>query len=87
MMYPDNKLLAYLIRVGDATSQWVNVVLLWSQNPNESISGRAYRLQDKSRAWAAARVIIDTVIFWEDKHCKLSYLADYRRAKEYIESM
>ena len=74
------EIINYLIRVGDATSQWVNVVFLWSQNPNESISGRSWRLRNKSRPWGIARVVIDFVIFWEDDHCELSYDADVARA-------
>ena len=43
----------YLIRVGDAVSQLLNVVFLFSQNPNESISGRCYRMRHKKQ-WQIA---------------------------------
>lgn len=75
-----SEVINYLIRVGDATSQWINVVFLWSKNPNESISGRAWRLRNKSKLWGIARKVIDFVIFWEEDHCELSYDADVARA-------
>lgn len=78
------QIINYLIRIGDATSQLVNVVLFFSKNPNESISGRSWRLRNKSKAWGVARVVIDFVIFWEDNHCELSYEADVARAARLI---
>jgi len=78
------RLFNYLIHVGDATSQWVNVVFLMSKNPNESISGRAWRLRNESKAWSTARKVIDFLAFWEVNHCYLSYHADVRRAKELL---
>ena len=75
----------YLIRVGDATSQWVNVVFLFSQNPNESISGRAWANDGTSRVWSVVRPVIDFVVFWEEDHCQLSYEADIQRAERLLE--
>ena len=70
----------YLIRVGDATSQWLNVVLLLSQNPNESISGRAYRMQNVW-FWDKMRIIIDWLASpLEADHCKKAYDADVSKA-------
>lgn len=70
----------YLIRLGDATSQWVNVVFLLSQNPNESVSGRAYRMRRRS-GWKQARYLIDIIFLpFEKDHCKASYDADLKRA-------
>tara|TARA_B100002019_G_scaffold233984_1_gene208096 strand:+ start:18003 stop:18269 length:267 start_codon:yes stop_codon:yes gene_type:complete len=75
----------YLIRFGDATSQWINVVFLFANNPNESISGRAYR-QRNARAWHYTQKALD-LIFWvfEKEHCRLSYEADLDRARETLE--
>lgn len=75
-----NPVAEYFIHVGDATSQWINTVFLLSKNPNESISGRAYRLR-RCFGWRRARVIID-LVFWplEKNHCERSYDADLRRA-------
>ena len=79
-------ILNYLIRLGDATSQWVNVVFLFSENPNESISGRSWRLRHKSKAWGIARKAIDFLLSpFEKHHCELSYYADVRRAKSLLD--
>ena len=70
----------YLIRIGDATSQWLNVVFLLSKNPNESISGRAYRMR-RCSGWKQVRYLIDIVFLpFEKDHCKASYDADLKRA-------
>ena len=75
-----NLIIQYVIRVGDATSQWLNVVLLLSQNPNESISGRAYRMQNVW-LWNKIRISIDWLAFpLETDHCKKSHDADVSRA-------
>lgn len=68
----------YLVRVGDAISQLLNTALI-NGDPNESISGRAYR-----QGWAI-RVIIDA-IFWpfETEHCKKAFDNDLRKARELV---
>lgn len=68
----------YLVRVGDAISQLLNTVFL-NGDPNESISGRAYR-----QGWRI-RVIIDA-IFWpfETEHCKNAFDNDLRKARELV---
>lgn len=57
----------YLIRVGDATSQWFNTAF-FGGHPNESISGRAYR---ERRPWLS---LIDWLLRPLGKdHCKSAY--------------
>ncbi len=71
---------AYFRRCGDALSQLVNVALFLSKNPNESISGRAYRLR-RCSGWRQLRVFIDILFLpFEKDHCKASYDADLKRA-------
>jgi hypothetical protein len=65
-----------LIRVGDALSQFVNVVLL-NGDANESISGRAYR-----EGWTTTRRVIDAL--FGTGHCKGAYLADVTRAAQLL---
>lgn len=75
---------SYIIRVGDATSQWLNVVFLFSLNPNESISGRAYRLR-KFFGWREAQKAIDFLFLpFEPEHCKAAYEADLKRAEDVL---
>ena len=71
----------YVIRVGDATSQFLNVVVFFSDNPNESLSGRAWRNRNKSRFWGIMKAVIDFVAYpLERDHCEKSHLADVTRA-------
>tara|TARA_R110001606_G_scaffold306479_1_gene453608 strand:+ start:104 stop:382 length:279 start_codon:yes stop_codon:yes gene_type:complete len=72
--------LGYVIRVGDATSQFVNVALLWGDNANESVSGRSHRLKDKSKGWRWLNASIDYV--FDENHCERSYVNDVARAKK-----
>lgn len=60
----------YLIRIGDATSQWVNTAV--GGHPNESLSGRAYRTNSK---W---KLVIDTILWFDIDHCKVAHLNDVR---------
>lgn len=80
-----NSVFAYFIRVGDAISQLINVVFFLGENPNESVSGRAYR-QRNLPAWKVIQKGLD-LIFWafEKEHCRLSYETDLARAKKTIE--
>lgn len=72
------EVLAYGIRVGDACSQLLNVAILLGDNPNESVSGRAYRLAGHSKGWGYAETVIDFVL--NDGHCKQAYKNDVARA-------
>ncbi len=75
--------LKYVTRVGDASSQLVNVALLWGDNANESVSGRSHRLKDKNKAWNWVNATIDYV--FDEDHCERAYLNDVARAKKTLE--
>lgn len=70
-----------LIKIGDALSQLANVAFLprhQETNANESISGRSYRM-----GWRRTERVIDWLFApWEKNHCRKSYEADVRRAKQ-----
>jgi hypothetical protein len=70
--------LGYVTRVGDATSQLINVTILFGDNANESVSGRSHRLKDKHKAWAWLGASIDYV--FDDDHCERAYNNDVARA-------
>lgn len=70
--------LGYVTRVGDATSQLVNVAILFGDNANESVSGRSHRLKDKHKAWAWLGASIDYV--FDENHCERAYNNDVARA-------
>jgi|11BtaG_2_1085332.scaffolds.fasta_scaffold63932_2 hypothetical protein len=79
-----NKVVQYLIRVGDATSQLVNTAVLFSDNPNESISGRAYRLNDE-QVWKQTEKTINFIFQkWDEDHCKQAFLNDLGRARKLL---
>ena len=70
--------LGYVTRVGDATSQLINVTILFGDNANEYVSGRSHRLKDKSKAWALLGASIDYV--FDENHCERAYNNDVARA-------
>ncbi|MEK9700254.1 MAG: hypothetical protein VW270_31015 [Candidatus Poseidoniales archaeon] len=70
--------LEYVTRVGDATSQLINVAILFGDNANESVSGRSHRLKDKSKAWSWVNASIDYL--FDQDHCERAYLNDVARA-------
>jgi hypothetical protein len=65
----------WLIRLGDATSQFLNVLLL-NGDPNHSISGDAWRFNRKR-----TQKVLD-FLFWpfEKDHCYKAHLHDVRKA-------
>lgn len=70
-------MIKYLIRIGDALSQLLNVVLLGG-HPNESLSGRAWRTQS---VW---HKVIDLVLWFDKDHCRTAYINDLHYAYELI---
>lgn len=66
----------YLKNVLVAFDQLLNTIFKgW---PDESLSARAYRLeQERGRKWA--RVLIDAVLFFDREHCYNSYLSEIER--------
>lgn len=80
------RLCRYGVRVGDAVSQLINVVVFLSDNPNESLSGRSYR-QKRHWFWGKMLVVIDAM-FWpiQTEHCRKSHEADVKRASDLLKS-
>ena len=58
--------------------------LLWGSNA-ETLSARAYRMNDKKKRWRVTRSIIDTLLFWDKEHCKASYEASVARKRAYLD--
>lgn len=72
----------YFIRIGDCLSQLLNVVVFFGQNPNESVSGKAFRLRRISTFWKITYKGINFIFYWQDDHCKAAYTADLKRAEQ-----
>lgn len=66
----------WLIRIGDALSQFANTALL-NGDPNESISGRSYR-----QGWCVMYFIDALFAPFESQHCKRAYLNDVKKARK-----
>lgn len=78
------KVWQYIIRIGDCLSQLLNVAVLLGHNPNESVSGRAHRMQRVGWQWAMLRSIINYIFIWQFDHCRNSYMADLERARKTV---
>jgi len=79
------EVLHYVVHIGDALSQLINVVVFFSDNPNESVSGRAWRLRTKYRFWGILKVVIDFVASpLEEDHCEMSHKGDVSRAAKLL---
>ena len=71
--------MARLIKLGDALSQFFNV-LLFNGDPNYSISGDSYRYDRTTLVW-----VIDKLASpWEQDHCKKAYENDVAKARNLV---
>lgn len=64
-------------QIAIAFDQLLNTLL--SGFADETLSARAWRMQYKKRRWMLVRIIIDTVFFWQEDHCRNSYLSEKQR--------
>lgn len=72
-----------LVKIGDALSQLLNVLLLPKHREttaNESISGRAYR-QGWKRTERAINWLFSLI---EKDHCRVSHETDIARSKQFV---
>ena len=80
-----SSIINYLTRLGDAASQLINVAIFMGKNPNESLSGRAYRERKTSEYaygfWWYLHLLINCIFWWQGNHCKAAYMADLARAR------
>lgn len=77
----------YAGRVASATSQLLNVLLFFGE-PNESISGRAYRMSnDGYRRWYRIQITLDWLFLKglrQKDHCRVAYYSDVVEANLFI---
>ena len=69
----------YLRNIWHAFSQFLNVLLL-NGATNECLSGRCY-----SMPWRIPMAIINTLVFWQNNHCRGAFNNDLQYAKDLIE--
>jgi len=69
---------AYLMNVAIAIDQLLNAILF--SGPDETLSSRAYRADRDGKVFGRIfRPVIDTLFFWQPRHCFQSYLAEVSR--------
>lgn len=75
-----------LLKIATLYSQFLNVIV-FNGNPDETISGRAYRegflMGDKK--WLKRQILIDKLFFDKD-HCKKSHLKDVTFANKILQN-
>lgn len=70
--------MAYLINLAVAVDQLLNALLLGACD--ESLSSRAYRADRDGKVFGKFfRPCIDTIFFWQSRHCFHAYLAEVGR--------
>ena len=70
--------MAYLISVFVAIDQLLNALLFGYAD--ETLSSRAYRADRDGKVFGRIfRPFIDTLFFWQPRHCFQSYLAEVSR--------
>lgn len=61
-----------------AIDQLLNVLLLG--HPDETLSSRAYRADRDGKVFGLIfRPLIDTIFFWQERHCHAAYLSEVNR--------
>lgn len=70
--------MTWLLNLGIALDQLLNAILLGA--PDETLSSRAYRADRANKVFGRIfRPLIDTLFFWQDKHCHSAYMAEVHR--------
>ena len=72
------KVLPYIKNNLIAFDQGLNTLL--GGYPDETLSSRAYRLEQKGKLFGRLfRPLIDLLFFWQDEHCYEAYLSELNR--------
>jgi len=75
----------HLLRVLAWLSQGANCILLGGHH-DVTVSARAYLNRKRSRGWYAAYRALNAVFFWQEDHCRDSWLADVAWANEVLDA-
>ena len=59
--------------------QMINASPLFRGWADETLSARAYRCHAKRKFWYYFMKLIDALFFWQNHHCRDSYLAEQER--------
>jgi len=70
---------SYINKILIALDQVVNTLLLGE--PDETLSSRAYRMEQKGQPyWGWTAKAINCIFFWQENHCRGSYAKEKARA-------
>jgi len=72
----------YFTSLFSSFSQVANSII--GGNPNESISGRAFREREDSDVWLMLYRVINTAFFFQGDHCKAAYFVDVLQAEKIV---
>lgn len=67
----------YFHQLAIAVDQLFNALL--AGYADETLSSRAYRCQFDKRRWKIVRILIDGIFFWQEEHCRQSYINELIR--------
>ena len=70
-MSEENKRGGYFFRLSIGFDQFVNVI--FGGDPDETISAKCHRKRNDSKYWNGLRVIVNTIFFWQNDHCRGAY--------------
>lgn len=70
-------------RIAAWISQGANCILLWGHH-DLTVSARLYLNRDR-KGWRRAYNFVNKIYFWQDDHCRISWLADIHWANELLE--
>lgn len=72
----------YLLNVAEVLSQAFNAIVLRG-NPNVTVSARCY-LNRHRAGWSTAYRAINRVFFWQEDHCRSSWVSDIVFARQAV---
>jgi len=79
------KITKYLGNIASAFSQLLNVILLGSSRPNQSISTRCYiKSKEGYRRWMIAETVLNG-LFLDTDHCRNAFITDYLEARSFVQ--
>ena len=75
-------MIAWFLRVSAWCSQTINLWVLFGHH-DTTVSARCY-INRNRKGWGVAYRVINKIFFWQDDHCRESFLADVLFAKEVL---
>lgn len=79
-----NRILIQLSRIAAWISQGFNCFVLFGHH-DMTVSARLY-LNRERKVWSVFYGLVNTIYFWQENHCRGSWLADVIWANEVLES-